>query len=132
MHLADKPALYRRLRDLLADGGQIAVTDYAQQAGQTTEAFQTYVRNTHYHLIDPESYASIVREVGFVKVQVLDATADFDAILAREMNRLSRDRVAFLERFSQSDYDYLMRRWAMKREFIAQGDMKWVVVHAVK
>lgn len=132
MHLDDKTALYRRLRDLLADGGEIAVTDYAQQAGQTTEAFQTYVQNTRYHLIDPESYANVLREIGFGKVQVQDATADFDAILAREMNRLGSDQAAFLERFPQSDYDYLMRRWAMKRDFIAQGDMKWVVVHAVK
>lgn len=132
MHVPDKPRLYNRLRDLLAPGGHLVVTDYARRAGPASDDFETYVKNTRYHLIDRETYAKVLEDAGYRNVQVRDASDDFHDIMEREKNRMAETRERFLARFPSSDYDYLVSRWEMKQRFIKNGDFKWFIIHAVK
>jgi phosphoethanolamine N-methyltransferase len=132
MHVHDKPRLFKRLYDLLADGGTLVVTDYARGEGQRSPEFEEYIRKTGYHVVSPRQYGELLRQAGFVDVQVEDATDRFVQILESEMGRLDTERASFLGSFSEEDLNYLKDRWAMKVGFCQAGDMKWGIYVARK
>jgi phosphoethanolamine N-methyltransferase len=125
MHIHDKPRLFRRLHDLLADGGRLAITDYARGKRPGPAEFEEYVEQTGYHLTDPASYGKLLEDAGFAEVVVEDATGRFVDILRRESDRLLDRREQFLGSFSEQDLNYLVERWAMKVDFCVAGAMKW-------
>jgi phosphoethanolamine N-methyltransferase len=132
MHLPNKPRLFSRLYDLTKPGGSLVITDYAKSASPTSYAFDTYVKETGYHLTDPMSYGRLLEEAGFVDVVVEDATTRFIDILQREAARLAEHREDFLQSFTERDLTYLIDRWAMKVRFCRAGDMKWGIYSARK
>jgi phosphoethanolamine N-methyltransferase len=125
MHVADKPRLFARLFDLLDSGGRIVITDYARGRTPGSPAFEAYIAQTGYHVVEPEAYGKLLEGAGFVDVQVNDATGTFVDILRRESKRLVDHRSEFLSAFSEADLNYLVDRWAMKERFCEAGDMKW-------
>jgi phosphoethanolamine N-methyltransferase len=125
MHVPDKACLFARLFDLLADGGRIAITDYARGKTPAGPAFEEYIVKTGYHVVQPEEYGQMLRVAGFKDVTVDDATSAFVDILRRESKRLVDHRDDFLSSFTQEDLNYLVDRWAMKECFCGAGDMKW-------
>ena len=132
MHLPDKPRLFARLRDLLAPGGRLVITDYARGTGPGSPEFQAYVKSTGYHLVDPASYGRLLEAAGFADVRAEDATDKFIDIMKREADRLAADPDEFVDAFSQADLDYLVSRWKMKDGFCKAGDMKWGIFSARK
>jgi phosphoethanolamine N-methyltransferase len=125
MHIPDKPALFSRLHDLLADGGRIVITDYARGKTPASAAFEDYIAKTGYHVVEPKQYGRLLQGAGFVDVIVDDATNTFVEILRRESKRLIDHRSLFLSSFTEEDLNYLVERWAMKERFCQAGDMKW-------
>jgi phosphoethanolamine N-methyltransferase len=132
MHVHDKPRLFRRLHDLLTDGGTLVITDYARGEGDASPEFEAYIARTGYHVVSPLRYGELLSQAGFADVQVEDATARFVEILESEMARLRDQREAFLKVFSEDDLNYILDRWAMKVRFCQAGDMKWGIYRASK
>ena len=130
MHVHDKPALFKRLHDLLRPGGYLVVTDYARGTGAGSPEFQAYVKSTGYHLVDPASYGKLLEGAGFVDVEVEDATGKFIEIMKREAARLANNPDDFVGTFSEADLKYLIDRWEMKDGFCRAGDMKWGIYKA--
>jgi phosphoethanolamine N-methyltransferase len=125
MHIPDKARLFARLFDLLANGGRIAISDYARGKEPASPAFEDYIVRTGYHVVEPAEYGQLLRAAGFKDVIVDDATSAFVDILRRESKRLVDHRDEFLSSFSEEDLNYLVDRWAMKERFCEAGDMKW-------
>jgi phosphoethanolamine N-methyltransferase len=132
MHIADKPRLFARLRDLLEDGGRLVITDYARGRAKGSPEFEAYAGQTGYHMIDPASYGKLLEGAGFVDVVAEDATERFREIMRREAERLEANRDDFLASFEEKDLTYLKDRWAMKERFCSAGDMKWGIYQARK
>jgi phosphoethanolamine N-methyltransferase len=132
MHIADKARLFARLHDLLADGGRIAITDYARGKTPACPAFEDYIVKTGYHVVEPEQYGQLLRAAGFKDVLVDDSTSTFVDILRRESKRLVDHRADFLSTFSAEDLNYLIDRWAMKERFCEIGDMKWGIYQGIR
>jgi phosphoethanolamine N-methyltransferase len=132
MHIPDKPRLFGRLHQLMADGGRLVITDYARGKAPGSPDFEHYIQKTGYHVIEPEEYGEVLRAAGFRDVVVTDATARFVEILQSESEHLVANRAAFLASFSEADSNYLLERWAMKVGFCRDGDMKWGIYLATK
>jgi phosphoethanolamine N-methyltransferase len=132
MHIADKPRLFGRLHQLMAQGGHLIITDYARGKTPGSPEFERYIEKTSYHVIEPEAYGEQLRAAGFEDVVVGDATARFIEILQSESDRLVSNQAEFLASFSQADLNYLVERWAMKVGFCRDGDMKWGIYQATK
>lgn len=132
LHIGRKAELFALLYKWLKPGGQLAITDYGRRAGEAGPGFEEYVRNTGYSLTSPENYAQLLKDAGFSKVEVEDATQDFLEILLRESKWMDENKDDFIKEFSAKDWQYLQDRWEKKREFIRAGDMKWAILHAVK
>ena len=132
MHIPDKPRLFKRLYDLLTPGGHLVITDYARGPAPGSDDFESYIKSTGYHVVEPAVYGKFLEGAGFVDVEVEDATGKFIDIMKRESDRLSADRDEFVSMFSAKDLDYLLSRWAMKDVFCRAGDMKWGIYKATK
>jgi phosphoethanolamine N-methyltransferase len=132
MHLPDKPLLFSRLFDLLDNGGQLIITDYARGRTPGSPEFEAYASKTGYHLVEPAAYGKLLEAAGFQDVKVVDATDQFRDIMRREAERLEANRASFLSSFSADDLNYLLARWAMKDRFCQDGDMKWGIFQATK
>lgn len=130
MHVPDKPRLFARLHSLLAPGGRLVITDYARGKTPASPAFEEYIKNTGYHVVEPAQYGRLLEAAGFHDVKVDDATSRFIEILKTEADRLRDNRAEFLTAFSEKDLNYLVERWAMKVGFCQNGDMKWGVYTA--
>lgn len=130
LHIADKAKLFERLRSWLVPGGTLLFTDYARRAGEVSESFAAYVDAAGYDLRDVDSYADIVQGAGFEVVQPEDWTTRFVAVLREELAKLENGRVAFLERFTEEDFDYLVDRWQRKIDWCERGDMRAVRISA--
>lgn len=130
MHVPDKPALFARLYELTAPNGELVITDYACGAKALSPEFQTYARDTGYHLTDPAAYGKLLEQAGYSDVVVEDATDRFVDILEREAQRLSEHRAEFLKVFGEEDLNYLVDRWKRKVGFCGAGDMKWGIYRA--
>jgi phosphoethanolamine N-methyltransferase len=130
MHVHDKPRLFRRLFELTAPGGALIITDYSRNDEITHREFEAYIRSTGYHVVSPQEYGRLLESAGFHPVEVEDATTRFIDILRREVQRLAMSRTEFLSEFSESDLDYLIKRWEMKDEFCEEGAMKWGILLA--
>jgi phosphoethanolamine N-methyltransferase len=125
MHVHDKSRLFRRLFELTAPGGVLIITDYARGEETTHREFEAYIDATGYHVLNLREYGRLLECAGYHPVEVEDATVRFVDILNRESQRLEMAREQFVSEFSESDLDYLIRRWAMKDEFCEEGAMKW-------
>lgn len=132
MHIPDKPALFKRLHDLNADGGRLVITDYSRGVGERSAEFQAYIKKTGYHVVDPETYGKFIEGAGYKDVQVEDATDRFVGILQREIKLLNENREEFLKSFTEEDLNYIVDRWEMKVGFCEAGDMKWGIFVASK
>ena len=132
MHVHDKKRLFAKLHSLMADGGELVITDYARGAKPGTPEFEAYAKSTGYHLVEPAVYGKFLEDAGFVNVVVEDATAKFTEILKKEPVNLAANREDFLQSFSETDLNYLVDRWAMKVRFCDAGDMKWGIYKATK
>lgn len=132
LHIDRKGELFGLMYKWLKPGGHVAITDYCRRPDEAGAGFEEYVRTTGYALTDPENYGRLLKEAGFSKVEVEDATEDFMKILLRESKWMDENKDDFINEFSAADWQYLQDRWEKKREFIRAGDMKWGVFHAVK
>ncbi len=130
MHVPDKPRLFACLHGLMAPGGRLVITDYARGKTPASPAFEEYIKNTGYHVVEPAQYGALLEGAGFHQVHVDDSTARFIEILKTEADRLRTNRTEFLTAFSENDLNYLVERWAMKVGFCQNGDMKWGVYTA--
>ena len=132
MHVPDKARLFSTLHGLLAPGGRIVITDYARGKAPGSPEFETYIKETGYHVVEPEQYGQFLRDAGFTDVVVDDATSKFVEILRDEVKRLHDHREEFLKSFSETDLNYIVDRWEMKVGFCQDGDMKWGIYLGTK
>lgn len=129
LHIPDKAALLKKLYRLTRPGGQILVTDYARRAGHVSEAFEKYFTKSGYHLLDPEAYGAHFTNAGYLNVEASNQTPRFVELLHQEMEMLQVDRDKFLADFTGEDLDYLLRRWADKLGYCAEGSMVFARIH---
>jgi len=126
LHIEDKPALFGKLRRLLAPGGRLFISDYATGPGPFSPEFTEYAAG--YYLHTPDAYGELVKAAGFQLVEARDMTASFVAILQREVASIRG--AAGSEGLPQEDCDYLAKRWERKIDWCTRGEMKWVHLRA--
>ncbi|TNE47374.1 MAG: methyltransferase domain-containing protein [Deltaproteobacteria bacterium] len=124
LHVPNKDELFVQLQRWLKPGGHIMISDYAKGVGEGSEGFQTYVRNSGYHLLDVESYGDLLRDAGFVDVVSDNWSTQFVEILRAEQGMLQSNRSEFLKDFSEEDLQYLHERWERKVQYCLEGDMQ--------
>ncbi|MFM1921293.1 MAG: hypothetical protein RLZZ303_2927 [Candidatus Hydrogenedentota bacterium] len=130
LYIEDKLGLYQRLRRFLKPGGQLFVTDYSCGPEPLADDFTAYAAEAGYYLHPPAGYGNVLQEAGYDDVVAEDRTADFIAIMAREMKRVEEVCSGPEPALTAEDQGYLLSRWARKIDWCRAGHMRWAHLRA--
>mmetsp|Transcript_34922 Transcript_34922/g.56071 ORF Transcript_34922/g.56071 Transcript_34922/m.56071 type:complete len:278 (+) Transcript_34922:47-880(+) len=132
LHIGDKPALFKSFFKWLKPGGTLFITDYCRGPPPGSKAFQEYLKDREYQLVQPHEYTQCVRDAGFVNVVGKDVTDKFVQVLQRELKYAEAIRDEYIVEFTEKDYNYIVDGWKAKLVRVDQGDHKWGLFYAKK
>ncbi|PRQ15904.1 putative phosphoethanolamine N-methyltransferase [Rosa chinensis] len=132
LHIQDKPALFRSFYKWLKPGGKVLITDYCRSAGNPSADFAEYIKQRGYDLHDVKAYGQMLTDAGFDDVIAQDRTDQFIKVLQRELNAVEKDKDAFIEDFSEEDYNDIVGGWKAKLVRTNSGEQKWGLFIAKK
>ncbi|KAJ0962646.1 hypothetical protein J5N97_027768 [Dioscorea zingiberensis] len=114
LHIQDKPLLFRKFFKWLKPGGKVLISDYCKSSGTPSEEFTEYIKQRGYDLHDIKSYGKMLENAGFYEVVAEDRTNQFMQVLQRELDDVEKDKDAFINDFSEEDYDEIVDGWKAK------------------
>ena len=127
LHIHAKPQLFAVLWRALRPGGRLLFTDYMRRdEGEPSAAFAAYVRGRGYDLLALAGYRAALEAAGFRILRAEDRTAEFIAILHRELSALDKSDLSDAERAE------LAESWRSKLAHARAGDHRWGVLLAEK
>lgn len=132
LHIQDKPALFRSFYKWLKPGGKVLISDYCRSAGTPSAEFAEYIKQRGYDLHDVKAYGQMLKDAGFYEVIAEDRTDQFKEVLQRELNAVEKDKDAFIEDFSEEDYNDIVGGWKAKLIRSNSGEQKWGLFIAKK
>jgi len=121
LHIHDKNRLFASLARCLRPGGRLLFTDYLRAGGAPSQGFAAYIRARNYDLCSLGMYRDHMAAAGFTVELAEDRTAEFIAILERELGRILAGALPAPER------DELAESWRAKLERARAGEQRWGV-----
>ncbi|KAJ7975230.1 Phosphoethanolamine N-methyltransferase [Quillaja saponaria] len=132
LHIQDKPALFRSFYKWLKPGGRVLISDYCRCAGTPTPEFAAYIKQRGYDLHDVKAYGQMLKDAGFTDVIAEDRTDQFIKVLQRELDAVEKEREAFINDFSEEDYNDIVGGWKAKLVRSSSGEQIWGLFIAKK
>ncbi|CAL1354572.1 unnamed protein product [Linum trigynum] len=132
LHIQDKPALFRAFFKWLKPGGKVLISDYCKSAGTASPEFAEYIKQRGYDLHDVKAYGQMLKDAGFQEVVAEDRTDQFNQVLVRELDAIEKEKNAFIQDFSQKDYDDIVGGWKSKLVRSSAGEQRWGLFIAKK
>lgn len=126
LHIGDKSRLMAVLWRCLRPGGQLLFSDYLAADGPPSPEFAAYIQSRGYHLCTLRQYRAHLEWAGFQVLRAEDRTAEFAAILERELDQLAASDLSEHERAE------LAESWAAKLRRARAGEQRWGVLHALR
>ncbi|MCD7452158.1 hypothetical protein HAX54_015270 [Datura stramonium] len=146
LHIQDKPALFRSFYKWLKPGGRVLISDYCKKAGPASEEFAGYIKQRGYDLHDVEAYGQCfsndsatlqfhnidAQRCRFQRVIAEDRTEQFMKVLRKELDTVEKERVSFIQEFSEQDYNDIVGGWKAKLIRSSSGEQRWGLFFAKK
>ncbi|CAH9106874.1 unnamed protein product [Cuscuta europaea] len=132
LHIHDKPALFKSFYSWLKPGGVVLISDYCRRAGTPSQEFSEYIKQRGYDLHDVEAYGQMLRDAGFKDVIAEDRTVQFMDVLQAELGSVEKEKEAFIEDFSEEDYNEIVGGWKAKLVRSSSGEQRWGLFVAKK
>ncbi|XP_057950513.1 phosphomethylethanolamine N-methyltransferase-like [Malania oleifera] len=132
LHIQDKPALFKSFFKWLKPGGKILISDYCKRAGSPSPDFQEYIKQRGYDLHDVNEYGQMLRDAGFDEVVAEDRTDQFMQVLQTELSAVEKGKDAFINDFSEEDYNEIAGGWKAKMNRSSSGEQRWGLFIAKK
>jgi phosphoethanolamine N-methyltransferase len=121
LHIYDKARLFANIKRCLRPGGHLLFTDYLCRAGPKSAAFEAYIHSRQYDLRSLDEYRLLLEQAGFDVLLAQDRTAEFIAILERELEQLRSSQLDVREQAA------LAQSWLDKIERARDGEQRWGV-----
>ncbi|XP_074583787.1 phosphoethanolamine N-methyltransferase 2-like isoform X1 [Curcuma longa] len=132
LHIQDKASLFKSFFKWLKPGGKVLISDYCKKSGTPSEDFLAYIKQRGYDLHDIEAYGKMLQDAGFHEVIADDRTNQFLEVLQRELDAVEKEKEAFIQDFSQEDYDEIVNGWKAKLKRSSVGEQRWGLFIAKK
>ncbi|KAK4324178.1 hypothetical protein Pmani_005181 [Petrolisthes manimaculis] len=134
LFIKEKDQLFEKLYKWLKPGGTLFFTDfcYGSSSHNHSNDFHNYVNNEkQYYLSSVTSCMEELQKVGF-DVRVDDLQQEFLNILNTELSAFTTTRQAFINDFSEKDYNTLSTLWANKIRWTQEKQLTWASFTAHK
>jgi SAM-dependent methyltransferase len=96
LHIADRPALFRRWADVLRPGGQCYIEDLCQRAPFAPDDLKDVRTVVHGQTVTTiEHYAGDLRRAGFADIVTTDLTSDWAPYAAERLEAWRANRVSY-------------------------------------
>lgn len=125
LHVADKPALFRRLFNSLKPGGKLVVSDYCRRAGSLSAHFDEYISKRGYTLITVEEYSAMLSDAGFEVVSAEDRTSQLQSCLKDELKKVENSQEAMRSSLGEEVFDAVQKSWRYKLDRVEAGEHRW-------
>ncbi|CAA2945689.1 phosphoethanolamine N-methyltransferase-like [Olea europaea var. sylvestris] len=132
LHIQDKPSLFKSFYKWLKPGGKVLISDYCRSAGTPSAEFAEYIKQRGYDLHDVNAYGQMLRDAGFHDVVAEDRTKQFIKVLEKELDTTEKNKEAFIQDFSEDDYNYIVGGWKAKLVRSTSGEQTWGLFIAKK
>ncbi|KAJ4973023.1 hypothetical protein NE237_006197 [Protea cynaroides] len=132
LHIHDKPVLFKSFFKWLKPGGKVLITDYCKRAGPSSTEFAEYIQQRGYDLHDVVGYGQMLKDAGFDEVIAEDRTDQFIKVLQKELDAVEKDKKAFIQDFSEEDYNEIVGGWKGKLNRSSSGEQRWGLFIAKK
>jgi phosphoethanolamine N-methyltransferase len=121
LHIHDKARLLRNIERCLRPGGHLLFSDYLCRIGAKSAAFEAYIHSRQYDLRSLDEYRLLLEQAGFEVMLAQDRTAEFIAILERELGQLGNSLLDAREQAA------LALSWQDKIRRARDGEQRWGV-----
>ncbi|XP_019169743.1 PREDICTED: phosphomethylethanolamine N-methyltransferase-like isoform X2 [Ipomoea nil] len=132
LHIHDKPALFKSFYRWLKPGGKLLITDYCKAAGTPSQEFAEYIKHRGYDLHDVAAYGQMIKDAGFNDVIAEDRSHQFMNVLQKELDTVEKEKEAFIQDFSEEDYNDIVDGWRAKLARSSSGEQRWGLFIAKK
>jgi len=132
LHISDKLGLFKRFFTTLKPGGRILISDYCRGEQAPSQRFEEYVASRDYHLHTVKDYGTILENAGFTQVKAVDMTDKMVEMLKKELQTFENIKDAFIDEFSEEDFENIKQGWLDKVVRCGEGDQKWGMFTGVK
>jgi len=132
LHIPDKLQLFKKMLLSLKTGGKLMISDYCHGEKVHSEKFKTYVKGRGYDLHTVPEYGTIIKKAGFKNVVARDMSQYMIEILTSEVDKFTKNKDKFLNKFSLDDFNYIRSGWLEKTGRVRDGDQVWGLFTATK
>jgi phosphoethanolamine N-methyltransferase len=124
LHIHDKMALFKIIKDCLRPGGVLLFSDYCCGEGDKSPEFEAYIQERCYHLLSVAGYEALLKQAGFIDIVAQDQTIRFNQTLEDELAKIPQAKL------SPPEIAELSQGWRDKIERVGQGEHRWGVFRA--
>ncbi len=124
LHIHDKMALFKRIKECLRPGGVLLFSDYCCSEAKNSPEFEAYIQEHHYHLLSVTEYETLLKQVDFIDIVAQDQTTRFRQTLEDELLKIPQAKLA------PSEIAELSQGWHDKLKRVGQGEQRWGVFRA--
>ncbi|XP_037796694.1 phosphomethylethanolamine N-methyltransferase-like [Penaeus monodon] len=130
-HIEKKEELYAKIYRWLKPGGILFVTDYLAKSTPPSESCAEFSAKTCSTLVTISAYERVLAGAGF-SVESRDLADDFCSIHQKELDAFLSTREAFLEEYSQVEFDEMVALATHKITLVKGGQITWASFFARK
>ncbi|KAG7166035.1 Phosphoethanolamine N-methyltransferase 3-like 2 [Homarus americanus] len=132
LHIPNKDKLFPKLYRWLKPGGTLFTTDYFRGTGRLSQEFLSYEKKSCSAFVTMETYGATLRAAGFKEVKEQDLCDKFYDIQKEELDSFTSTREAFVDQYSQEDFDVLVNICSNKLGWVKSQQFVWGAFTAKK
>lgn len=133
LHIENKLQLFRKLHRWLRPGGTLFFTDFCMNNSQPSQSFLNYAKTFKCNTLPTiKSHGEALRKVGFQDIETQDLHEEYIKFIETELRAFTATREAFVQDFSQKQFDDISKSWRDKIRWTGEGELTWAAFTAAK